>query len=115
MQYQNIINLLDDATNQPSKFRARNWVETNDESKVNYGNSNIRFQTAMISANLCDHSDAYILVKGTITVPNMAAAGASVNNTNKKLIFENCTPFTNCIAEISNTQFYGNIIEINQL
>ena len=44
MEYQNIINLLDDITNQPSKFRTRNWVEINDESKGNYDNSNIRFQ-----------------------------------------------------------------------
>ena len=33
MAYQKIINLLDDTTNQPSKFRTRNWVEINDESK----------------------------------------------------------------------------------
>ena len=43
-----IINLLDDAMNQPSKFRTRNWVEVNDESKERYGNSNIRFKTSII-------------------------------------------------------------------
>ena len=48
MEYKKIINLLDDTTNQPSKFRARNWVEINDESKGKYDNSNIRFKTAMI-------------------------------------------------------------------
>ena len=48
----------------------------------------------MIRSNLCDYSDAYILVKGTITVPNAAAAGAAVNNISKKLIFKNCAPFT---------------------
>ena len=37
----------------------------------------------MIRSNLCDYSFAYILVIGTITVPNKAAAGAAVNNTNK--------------------------------
>ena len=58
----------------------------------------------MIRSNLCDYSDAYILVKGTITVPNTAAAGAAVNNTNKKVIFKNCAPFTDCITEINNTQ-----------
>ena len=57
-------------------------------------NSNIRFKTSMTRSNLfCDYSDAYILVKGTITVPNTAAAGAAVNDTNKKVIFKNCTPF----------------------
>ena len=40
----------------------------------------------------------------TITVPNTAAASATVNNTNKKVIFRNCAPFTNCITEINNTQ-----------
>ena len=43
----------------------------------------------MIRANLCNYSDAYILVKGTITVLNTAAAGAAVNNTNKKVVFKN--------------------------
>ena len=58
----------------------------------------------MIRSNLCDYSDAYILLKGTITVPNTAAAGAAVNNTNKKVIFKNCAPFTDCITEKNNTQ-----------
>ena len=58
----------------------------------------------MLKSSLCDYSDAYIFVKGTISVNNTAAAGAAVNNTNKKVIFKNCTPFTNCISEINNTQ-----------
>ena len=58
----------------------------------------------MLKSSLCDYSDAYILVRGTITVNNIAAAGATVNNTNKKVIFKNCAPFTNCISEITNTQ-----------
>ena len=58
----------------------------------------------MIRSSLCDYSDAYILVKGTITVPNMVAAGAAVNNTNKKAKFKNCAPFTDCLTVINNTQ-----------
>ena len=104
MEYQKIINLLDDTTNQPSKFRTRNWVEINDESKGRYDNSDISFKTSIIRSSLWDYSDAYILVKGTITVPNTVAAGAAVNDTNKKVIFKNCTPFTDCITEINNTQ-----------
>ena len=73
-----------DTTNQSSRFRTRNWVEINDESKMRYDNSNIRFKTSMIKSNLCDYSDSYILAKGTITSPNTAAAGTAVNNTNKK-------------------------------
>ena len=58
----------------------------------------------MLKSSFCDYSDAYILVKGTISVNNTAAAGAVVNNTNKKVIFKNCAPFTNCISEINNAQ-----------
>ena len=54
--------------------------------------------------SLCDYSDAYILVNGTITVPSKAASDAAVNNTNKKVIFKSCAPFTSCITEINNTQ-----------
>ena len=79
-------------------------VEINDESKGRYDNSNIRFKTSMIRSSFCDYSDAYILVKGTITVRNTAAEGAAINNTNKKVIFKNCAPFTDCITEINNTQ-----------
>ena len=105
MHYQKIANLIDDASNQPSKFRARNWVEINDESKGAYNvNSQIKFKTTMLKSSLCDYSDAYILAKLTISVNNTAAAGAALNNTNKKVIFKNCAPFTNCISEINNTQ-----------
>ena len=55
-------------------------------------------------SDLCDYSNAYILVKGTITVPNTAAAGAAVNNTNKKVIFKNYALFTDCITKTNNTQ-----------
>ena len=48
MEYQKIINLLDDATNQLSKCRTRNWVEMNDESKGKYDNSNIKFKNSMM-------------------------------------------------------------------
>ena len=105
MEYQKIENLIDDAPNQPPKFRTKNWVEINDESRGTYNvNSQIKFKTTMLKSSLCDYSDAYILVKGTITVTNTAAADADANNTNKKVIFKNCAPFTNCISEINNTQ-----------
>ena len=58
----------------------------------------------MLKSSLCDYSDAYILVKGTITVNDTAVADVDANNTNKKVIFKNCAPFTNCICEINNTQ-----------
>ena len=105
MEYQQIAHLIDDTSNQPSKFRARNWVEINYESRGAYNvNSKIKFKTTILKPSLCHYSDAYILVKGTISVNNTAAADAAVNNTNKKVIFKNCAPFTNCISEINNIQ-----------
>ena len=105
MEYQKIANLIDDTPNQPSKFRTRNWVEINDESRGAYNvNSQIKFKTTMLKSSLCDYSDAYILVKGTISVTNAAADGAAANKINKKVIFKNCAPFTNCRSEINNTQ-----------
>ena len=105
MEYQKIANLIDDTSNQPSKFRTKNWVEINDESRGAYNvNSQIKFKTTTLKSSLCDYSDAYILVKGTISINNTAAAGAAANNINKKVIFKNCGPFTNCISEINNTQ-----------
>ena len=61
-------NLIDDASNKPSKFRTKNWVEINDESRGTYNViSQIKFTTTMLKSSLCDHSDAYILVKRKIT------------------------------------------------
>ena len=56
----------------------------------------------MLRSSLCNYSDAYILVKGNITVNNTAADAA--NNVTKKAIFKNCSSFTNCISKINNTQ-----------
>ena len=100
MEYQKIANLLNDETSKPSKFRTRNWIEINDDIRGAYSpDKQIRFKTSMLRSSLCD---AYILVKGNIAVNNNA--GAVANNTNKKVIFKNCAPFTNCISKINNTQ-----------
>ena len=105
MEYQKITNFLDNVSNQPSRFRAKNWVEINDESRGRFNtNSQIKFKTTMLKSSLWDYSDAYILVKGTITVPNTAAAGADANNANKKVRFKNYASFINCQSKINNTQ-----------
>ena len=79
--------MLDNKTNQPPKFRTRNWVEINDEIRGVYSpNKLIRFKTTMLRSSLCDYSDAYILVKGNISVDNNAGAGAAANNIGKKVI-----------------------------
>ena len=91
MKYQKITNLLDSASNQLSKFRTKNWVEINDDTGKGYSpNKQTRFKTPMLRSSLYDCSDAYILVKGNISVNNTTAAGADANNTNKKVIFKNC-------------------------
>ena len=112
MEHQKIANLIDGISNQPSKFRTRNWGEINESRGAYNVNSQIKFKTTMLKSSLYDYSDAYILVKGTTSVNNTAAADAAVNNTNKKVIFENCTPFTKCISEINNIQM-GNAKDID--
>ena len=82
MEYQKIANLLEDESNKPSKFRTRNWVEINDDARGTYSpNRQIKFKTLMLRSSFCDYGDAYIVVKGNISVNNTAAAAA--NNTNK--------------------------------
>ena len=107
MEYQKIANLLDNnLSNQPSKFRTKNWVEINDESKESYSaGSDIRFKTTMLRSNLCDYADAYILVKGTTTITGNAGppegrteaqllAAIHTDERDKGVIFKNCAPFT---------------------
>ena len=63
MEYQKIINLLDDALNQPFKFRTKDWVEINDEWRGTQNfNSQIKVKIAMLKSSLCDYSNAYIVV-----------------------------------------------------
>ena len=100
MEYQKTANLLNDTSNKPSKFRARNWVEINDEIR-GACSPHKQIKTAMLRSSLCDYSDAFILVKGNISVNNTAGVGAAANKTNKKVIFTNCAPFTNCKSKIN--------------
>ena len=105
MEYQKRKNLLNGEANKPSKFRTRTWVEANDEAKGTYSpHKQIKFKTSMLRSSLCDYSNAYIIVKGNIRVNNNAGASVAANNTNKKVIFTNCAPFTNCISKINNNQ-----------
>ena len=106
MEYQKIANLLDNASNQPSKFRTKNWVEINDESRGGYTTgSDIKFKTTMLRSSLCDYADAYILVEEAITITGAGddAAAKRLDERSKEEIFKNCTPFTKCMSEINNT------------
>ena len=114
MEYQKIANLLDTESNQTSKFWTRNWVEINDESRRTYTSNNIKFKTTRLRSNLCDYADAYILVKGTITITGAGDDDAAkrLDERNKGVIFKNCAPFTKCISRINNTDM-DNAQDIN--
>ena len=86
--------MLENASNQPSKFRTKKWVEVNNDSR---GTCNTN------SEILFDYSDAYIVVKGTLLIQRVAAPKAADNDA-KEVVFKNCASFASCVSEINNTQ-----------
>ena len=81
--------MIDNTPNQPSKLKIKSWVEGNYESKGTYNKENqIRFKTGMLRLSLCDYSDSYILVKGTVKVANTAAQDQPNNAANKNVIYK---------------------------
>ena len=95
---------MDSASNQPSKFRTRNWVEINDESRGTYTSNDIKFKTTKLRSNLCDYADAYILVKGTVTITGAKNdVTKQADERDQGVTFKNCAPFTKCISRINNT------------
>ena len=103
--------MLDNTINQPTKFRTKKWIEIDDDSGGTYNtNSQIKFKTSMLNSSLCD---AYILVKGTITMALVSPPAANPNNNDKEVVFKNSAPFTDCIIEINNTQTDNAKYEIN--
>ena len=105
MEYQKIANLLNNESKNLSKFRRRNWVEINDESRGTYISDNIKLKTTMLRSSFCDYADAYILVKGTITITGTGYDDAKkrADERDKGVIFKNCASFTKCISRINNT------------
>ena len=102
MEYQKTINLLDNTPNQPTDFRSKKWVQINEGSHGAYNtNIQIKFNTSMLRSNLCDYSDAYLLLSGTGDGDDAAAKWADERN--KRVISKNCVPFTDCTSEINNT------------
>ena len=88
--------------NEVFRFINKKWIEVHDQSsnaEDKYKPSKqIRFKTSMLRSDLCDYSDAYIVVKGAITVTN-----PDNNAYDKKLAFKNNLPFVSCISKINNT------------
>ena len=105
--YQKTANLLYNTSNQPHTFRTKKWVEINDESRGGYATgSDIKFKTTFLRSSLCDYVDAYILVKGTITITSAGdnAAARQADERNKGAIFKKYAPVTKCISKINDTE-----------
>ena len=91
-----MVNLLSSSDNENSKFATKKWYIIDSESKSNYLPDNeIKFLTSSLESNLCDYSDAYILVTGNINVTG--------GDANTKVAFKNCAPFKKCRTEINET------------
>ena len=105
MEYQKITNLLDTTSDNVPRFITKKWVEVYDQSGSaddRYKPSKqIRFKTSMLRSDLCDYSDAYIVVKGDITLTKTNGRGI-IDIRNRFLAFKNNAPFTNCISKINN-------------
>ena len=110
MEYDKINNLLlseDSESEQLSKFVIREYVRVNSLSNAYNENKSIRFKTPMLRSDLCDYSDAYILVKGIIMVSGVVkGAENDIARRNRPLILKNNAPFVSCITRIN-----GELIE----
>ena len=124
MEFQKITNFLDVTSDNEDlpKFITKKWIEVYDQSEGNYNiNKEIRIKTSMLRSDLCDFSDAYIVVKGNIIVnektftaddieePNNTVANANGTNTannnafgKKKMLFKSNAAFINCISKINS-------------
>ena len=98
MEYRKIINFLENAPNQPIKFRTKHWVEINDDARGTYNtNSQIIIKTSKLKSSFWVNSDPYILVKGTITMAPVPPSAVIANYNDKELVFKNCVSFTDFI------------------
>ena len=97
--------MLDTTSDNVPRFITKKWVEVHDQSGSaddRYKPSKqIRFKTSMLRSDLCDFSDAYIVVKGDITLTKTNKRRI-IDIRNRFLAFKNNAPFTNCISKINN-------------
>ena len=92
MEYQKIINLLNTTSDNVPRFITKKWIEVHDQSGGSYNiNKQIRFKTSILESDLCDYSDAYIVVKGTITV--QTENNRVIDGYNRNLILKNNASF----------------------
>ena len=98
MEYQKITNLLVSIPDKVPRFITKKWLEVHDQSGGAYNNNEqIRFKTSMLRSDLCDYSDAYIVVKGFVTVK----APTSEDRKNRTLAIKNNAPFISSISKIN--------------
>ena len=98
MKFNKINNLLGPAHDKVPRFITKKWIEVQSQSGSTYNTSKpIRFKTSMVSSGLCDYSDAYVWVKGTIAITN---PNNSVNF-DRRLTLKNNAPFISCISKIN--------------
>ena len=100
MEFENFVNFLDTTFGDKDlpRFASKKWIEVYDKSEKNYSpNKEIRIETSIIRSHLCDFNDAYIVVKGDITLQRVN----DVNKRNKNLAFKNNAPFINCVSKIN--------------
>ena len=103
MAFQKIANFLDTTSDDKDlpRFATKRWIEVCDQSEKNYSpNKEIRIKMSMLRSNLCNFSDAYIVVEGDITLEGDNDA----NKRNKNLAFKNNAPFINCISKINGVK-----------
>ena len=100
IEFQKIVNLLDRTSDDKDlpRFVTKKWIEVYDQSEKNYSvNKKIRIKTPKLRSDLCGFSDAYIVVKGLITLE----VDHDDNKQSRNLAFKNNAPFINCISKIN--------------
>ena len=103
MEFQRVANFLDTTSDDKdlTRFATKRWIEVCDQSEKNYSpNKEIRIKTSMLRSDLCDFSDAYIVVEGDITLEG----DNNANKRNKNLTFKKNAPFINCISKINGVK-----------
>ena len=103
MEFQKITNFLDITSDNKDlpRFVTKKWIEVYDQSEKNYSpNKEIRIKTSMLRSDLCNFSDAYIVVEGTTTLEG----DNNANKRNKNLAFKDNAPFINCISKINGVK-----------
>ena len=111
MEYQKIINLLDTTSNSVPRFNTKKWIEVHDQSRESYSiNKQMRFKTSILRSDICDYSDAYIVIKGTIT----AEGTIDRDKHNRRFILKNkCSICFNAPSTKINGTFIDNAEDLD--